>query len=155
MKTKAITLLLPLIMVAGCGTGRNATETPERVIHDTVYIGRQQYDSIYRNGSFRVEYRPSHETAFLHDSTTLLRVDTVFIRDTKVEYKYRHLHDTVSIHRVDTIPIVHEVEVTREVEKPLGWIDRTGRTLLLLLLCYALVSISSLLKGRSWRALLT
>ena len=46
MKTKAITLLLPLIMMAGCGTGRNATETPERVIHDTVYIGRQQYDSI-------------------------------------------------------------------------------------------------------------
>jgi len=40
-------------------------------------------------------------------------VDTIFITDKSIEYKYRLLRDTVRIVQIDSIPVIREVEVVK------------------------------------------
>lgn len=104
-------LLFLLLMLSGCKS-THSVAVAERVLHDTCYVERVHYDSIHID-SWHSTYRDA---------------DTVYRDQIRYEYRYRMLHDTVSIHRVDSIPVIQEVEVVREVSRPLSWFDRLCRS---------------------------
>jgi len=107
-----LTLILSAIVLAGCGTAKQATQLVERTTVDTIYINQLQYDSIFVS-----------QDHFIDRSS-----DTIYIRDVSVQYKYKLLRDTVRVHQVDSIPVIKEVTVTQEVRyipwyvKTLAWI---------------------------------
>ena len=90
--------LLFCTLLAGCGTQRK-TSVVERVTRDTLYLHQVQYDSVY---VYRDRYVDRSR-------------DTVYVNDRSVAYRYRLQRDTLRIHQVDSIPVIREVEVTREV----------------------------------------
>lgn len=126
---------LLLILVTGCSTTRQVAVV-DRVQHDTLYMNKIQYDSIYRNDSFLMDYHPSKEFIYLFDSVLVMKVDTMYIRDKKVEYKYKYLRDTTYIHKVDTIPVIQQVEVVKTekyIPPWIKWLATFGAIALLLL----------------------
>ena len=115
----------------GCRSARQAAQLIREVRTDTLYLSSQHYDSIY-----------------VYQDRQLDRSrDTLLIRETNTEYRYKLLRDTVYQTRVDSIPVIREVEVVREVRhvpwyaKLLSWI---GAIALILLLARLLL----LLRGR-------
>ena len=116
--------LFLLLMLSGCKS-THSVAVAERVLHDTCYVERVHYDSIYID-NWHYTYH---------------RADTVFRNQIRYEYRYRMLHDTVSIHRVDSIPVIQEVEVVREVSRPLSWFDKLCRYSFFMLLCVIGVGI--------------
>ena len=115
----------------GCRSAKQATQLVREVHTDTLYLSNVQYDSIF----------------VFKDKLTDRTKDTVYIKDSILEYRYRLLRDTVYQTRVDSIPILREVEVVREVRhipwyaKVLSWI---GALAIILLLARLLL----LLRGR-------
>ena len=115
----------------GCRSTKQAAQLIREVRTDTLYLSSQHFDSIYVS----------------RDRFTDRSRDTVYIKDSILEYRYRLLRDTVYQTRVDSIPILREVEVVREVRhipwyaKLLSWI---GIIALILLLARLLL----LLRGR-------
>ena len=115
----------------GCRSAKQATHLIREVRTDTLYLSNVQYDSIF----------------VFKDKLTDRSKDTVYIKDSILEYRYRLLRDTVYQTRVDSIPIIREVEVVREVRhipwyaKLLSWI---GALAIILLLARLLL----LLRGR-------
>lgn len=111
-----------LILITGCSTSRQVAVV-DRVQHDTLYMNKIQYDSIYQNDSFLMDYHPSKDYIYLFDSVFVMKVDTMYIRDKKVEYKYKYLRDTTYIHQVDTIPVIKTVEVVKTEKYIPPWIN--------------------------------
>ena len=115
----------------GCRSAKQAAQLIREVRTDTLYLSNVQYDSIF----------------VFKDKLTDRTKDTVYIKDSILEYRYKLLRDTVYQTRVDSIPVIREVEVVREVRhvpwyaKLLSWI---GALALLLLLARLLL----LLRGR-------
>lgn len=115
----------------GCRSAKQAAQLVREVRTDTLYLSNVHYDSIF----------------VLKDKLTDRTKDTVYIKDSILEYRYRLLRDTIYKTRVDSIPILREVEVVREVRhvpwyaKLLSWI---GTLALILLLARLLL----LLRGR-------
>jgi len=103
-----ITLLLVCAALSGCHTARQAPVAVEHATHDTLYINRLQYDSIYIDRWHTIENR----------------VDTVVVSEREVQYKYRLLRDTIRLSECDTIPIVYEVEVAKR-EPYIPWYAKT------------------------------
>ena len=105
---KKIVILLFLLLVTctliGCATSKQATQVVESSLHDTVYLNKVVYDSIYIDNWYH----------------TYLKADTVVVEKTKYEYRYKVLRDTVYKARIDTVPVIREVEVVREV-RHLPW----------------------------------
>ena len=94
-------LLLWAFWMVGCASTRHLPQVVERDSRDTVYLHRVERDSV-----------------FVHRDRTIDRSrDTVYVRERDVEYRYRLLRDTLRVHRVDSIPVIREVEVTREVAR--------------------------------------
>ena len=64
-----------------------------------------QYDSIYlyEGRDFKLNKELTEHT----------KADTLVL--TKIEYCYRFLRDTTYIHRVDSIPVIKEVETSKDV----------------------------------------
>ena len=87
--------IIALMGMMSCSTHRHAV-TVEREMHtDTVYVTRQQYDSIY-----------------IYNDKTLDRTkDTVYLRELSTEYRYKLLRDTLRIIETDTIYIPYGVKV--------------------------------------------
>ena len=118
---KHLIILLTLLTVYSCSTSRHVTQLVERTSVDTLYLSSQHYDSIY----------------VFQDRLLDRSRDTVYIKDSILEYRYRLLRDTVYKTRVDSIPIIREVEVVREVRhipwyaKLLSWIGALALILLL------------------------
>lgn len=106
----SLSILLVLILVS-CGSTRHV-QVVESIHHDTIYLNKVQYDSVF--------YSIDHYI----DRTS----DTIYVRDVSVQYKYKLLRDTLRIHEVDSIPVIKEVEITKEVRyvpwwsKVLNWI---------------------------------
>ena len=100
---KKIVILLFLLLVActliGCATSKQATQVVESSLHDTIYLNKVVYDSIYIDNWHH----------------TYLKADTVVVEKTKYEYRYKVLRDTVFRARIDSVPVIREVEVVREV----------------------------------------
>lgn len=89
--------------------------------YDSLLLSRQQFDSIYIEHQRWIDYDR----------------DTVWVEEREVKYRYKYLHDTLSIVRRDTlireVAQVREVEVVRQVARPLRWYDYVAYASLLLL----------------------
>ena len=115
----------------GCRSAKQAAQLVREVHTDTLYLSSQHYDSIY-----------VYQDRLLDRSR-----DTLLIRETNTEFRYKLLRDTVYKTQIDSIPVIREVEVVREVRhipwyaKLLSWI---GAIAIILLLARLLL----LLRGR-------
>jgi len=137
---KFILFLLAVCTLTRCSSLRQVqTQVVKEVSHDTLYLNKVQYDSIYVQNDHSLEYHPS--TLNSHPSTI---VDTIFITDKSIEYKYRLLRDTVRIHQIDSIPVIREVEVVKTERFVPGiykWSLAICITLIVLLILYVLWKI--------------
>ena len=115
LRNKATTLsrtILPLfsagflvwisaLLLTSCSSMRRVqTISVETLCHDTLYINKQSYDSIYIDNSHLIDRGG----------------DTITITKTKTEYRFRLLRDTVHIAKCDSIP--YEVRVKEVTEVP-------------------------------------
>ena len=98
-----IIALLSALVLTGCASPC-PLQVAEHVARDTVYINKLQYDSIYVS----------------RDHFTDRTLDTVYLRDVSVEYRYKLLRDTIYKTRIDSIP--YEVRVVEtKVERHIPW----------------------------------
>ena len=93
-------LVLLLLMLSSCKTASNTTAIVpvHSATHDTLWLSKLKYDSIYIDRWQRIERK----------------ADTVFYDRAKIEFRYRLLRDTVYKTRTDTIPVVKQVPVIRK-----------------------------------------
>ena len=116
-----IVLCLSLLFLASCRSSQNIQTVPVETIRtetevDTIYLSTIQYDSIYIN---KVSYT---------DRTR----DTLLIRETNTEFRYKLLRDTVERVKIevvrDSIPYEVRIETVKEVEHEPTWFDHLTRT---------------------------
>lgn len=102
---KKYLLFFALLALTGC---RSTTPT---VIHetrtDTLYITKQQRDSIYVHDSVYVSEQQTGDTI------------TRIISKWSVKYRDRAVHDTIYKVRTDSVPVPYEV--VKEVNRLYGW----------------------------------
>lgn len=93
-------LVLLLLLLSSCRTASNTTAIVpvHSATHDTLWLSKVKYDSIYIDRWQRIERK----------------ADTVFYDRVKTEFRYRLLRDTVYKTRTDTIPVVKQVPVIRK-----------------------------------------
>ena len=102
---KSLLYLSVACTLMGCATFHRSAEVVERTSHDTLYVNKLHYDSIYID-NWHFAYQ---------------KADTVYLETSKREYQYKILRDTIYRVKTDTIPIVREVEVTRDVSRIPLW----------------------------------
>ena len=94
-----ILFLFLLLLLSSCKTTSNTAIVPvHSATHDTLWLSKVKYDSIYIDRWQRIERK----------------ADTVFYDRVKTEFRYRLLRDTVYKTRTDTIPVVKQVSVIRK-----------------------------------------
>ncbi len=99
-------LLYILLLASVCMSCRSTKYVPiETVRHDSVYINRIKYDSIYHKDSIYM----------------LIKGDTVYKFQYKYQYRDKLIRDTVNVTKRDSIPYPVEVVKTITVEKKLSW----------------------------------
>ena len=92
-------LVLLLLLLSSCGTASTSAIVPvHSATHDTLWLSKVKYDSIYIDRWQRIERK----------------ADTVFYDRVKTEFHYRLLRDTVYKTRTDTVPVVKQVPVIRK-----------------------------------------
>ena len=92
-------LVLLLLLLSSCKTTSTSAIVPvHSATHDTIFLRKLKYDSVYIDRWQRIERK----------------ADTVFCDRTKTEFRYRLLRDTVYKTRTDTIPVVRQVPVIRK-----------------------------------------
>ena len=93
-------LVLLLLLLSSCKTTSNTTAIGpvHSATHDTLWLSRVKYDSVYIDRWQRIERK----------------ADTVFYDRVKTEFRYCLLRDTVYKTRTDTIPVVKQVPVIRK-----------------------------------------
>nr|WP_294813604.1 hypothetical protein [Prevotella sp.] len=92
-------LVLLLLLLSSCKTTSTSAIVPvHSATHDTLWLSKLKYDSIYIDRWQRIERK----------------ADTVFCEKTKTEFRYRLLRDTVYKTRTDTIPVVRQVPVVKK-----------------------------------------
>ena len=95
--------LLSALVLTGCASHR-PLQVAEHVTRDTLYLSSQQYDSIY----------------VFQDRQLDRSRDTLLIRETNTEFRYKLLRDTVYKVQHDSIP--YEVRVVEtQVERHIPW----------------------------------
>lgn len=101
-----LALALMLIMsISSCQTTK--TIPLETLRHDTLYINKEHYDSIYIDSSHLVDRGG----------------DTVYIKDKLIEYRFRLIRDTIRIVRIDSIPYEVRITEVKETYKPPNLFD--------------------------------
>ena len=95
-----ILFLFLLLLLSSCKTASNPTAIVpvHSATHDTIFLRKLKYDSIYIDRWQRIERK----------------ADTVFYDRAKTEFRYRLLRDTVYKTRTDTIPVVKQVPVVKK-----------------------------------------
>ena len=123
----AFSLGCSLMILASCTTTR--TIPLESLRHDTLYINKATYDSIYIDTSNSLEYH-------LNPLNRLnsLNPDTVVITKTKTEYRFSLLRDTIRIAKRDSIPYEVRITEVKEVPKPPNLFDKLCKYTFFLLL---------------------
>lgn len=92
-------LVLLLLLLSSCKTTSTSAIVPvHSATHDTLWLSKLKYDSVYIDRFQRIERK----------------ADTVFCDRAKTEFRYRLLRDTVYKTRTDTIPVVRQVPVIRK-----------------------------------------
>lgn len=92
-------LVLLLLLLSSCKTTSTSAIVPvHSATHDTLWLSKLKYDSVYIDRWQRIERK----------------ADTVFCDRAKTEFRYRLLRDTVYKTRTDTIPVVKQVPVIRK-----------------------------------------
>ena len=92
-------LVLLLLLLSSCKTTSTSAIVPvHSATHDTLWLSKLKYDSVYIDRWQRIERK----------------ADTVFCDRTKTEFRYRLLRDTVYKTRTDTIPVVKQVPVVKK-----------------------------------------
>lgn len=92
-------LVLLLLLLSSCKTTSTSAIVPvHSATHDTIFLRKLKYDSVYIDRWQRIEHK----------------ADTVFCDRTKTEFRYRLLRDTVYKTRTDTIPVVRQVPVVKK-----------------------------------------
>lgn len=92
-------LVLLLLLLSSCKTASTSAIVPvHSATHDTLWLSKEKYDSIYIDRWQRIERK----------------ADTVFCDRAKTEFRYRLLRDTVYKTRTDTIPVVKQVPVVKK-----------------------------------------
>lgn len=95
----AFILFLFLLLLSSCKTTSTSAIVPvHSATHDTIFLRKVKYDSIYIDRWQRIERK----------------ADTVFYDRVKTEFRYRLLRDTVYKTRTDTVPVVKQVPVIRK-----------------------------------------
>ena len=95
----AFILFLLLLLLSSCKTtSTSAIVSVHSATHDTLWLSKVKYDSVYIDRWQRIERK----------------ADTVFYDRAKTEFRYRLLRDTVYKTRTDTIPVVKQVPVIRK-----------------------------------------
>lgn len=121
----AFLLGFSFLILCSCSTTKQIQTVPvETLHHDTLYINKQFYDSIYIDNSHLVDRGG----------------DTITITKTKTEYRFRLLRDTIRIARIDSIPYEVKLIETKEVRKPPNLFDY---------LCY--LSFAILISILAWK----
>ncbi|MEE1004883.1 MAG: hypothetical protein UH685_06055 [Bacteroidaceae bacterium] len=129
---KKITFVAAIMLLSSCKT-RTVVMTVPEVRIDTVMITKWQRDSIWLHDSIHV----SEKT----------KGDTVWLEVSKWHTKYveKVVRDTTYVATHDTIPMPYPVEVIKEVEKDLNWLERsqmyTGKFVMWLLIAGAALLI--------------
>lgn len=101
-------LFLVPILLCACSTTRHVQmQVAEHISKDTIFLSNVQYDSIY----------------VLQDKYTDRRKDTLLIKETNIEYRYKLLRDTIRFVRCDSIPYEVRIIETKEVHKPPNTFD--------------------------------
>lgn len=119
--------ILTLLTVYGCATPRHTTQLVRNVERDTVYLSNTQYDSIYIYHELDKDYRkgiPNPSSLTPHPS-----IDTIYVKDVSIEYRYKQLRDTVRIAQHDSIPYQVTVIETKEITRPLTFFDHLTRAI--------------------------
>lgn len=92
-------LVLLLLLLSSCRTTSTSAIVPvHSATHDTLWLSKEKYDSVYIDRWQRIERK----------------ADTVFCDRTKTEFRYRLLRDTVYKAQTDTIPVVKQVPVVKK-----------------------------------------
>lgn len=92
-------LVLLLLLLSSCKTASNTAIVPvHSATHDTLWLSKVKYDSIYIDRWQRIERK----------------ADTVFYDRVKTEFRYRLLRDTVYKTRTDTVPVVKQVPAVKK-----------------------------------------
>lgn len=99
LKKLALALTLSMSIVS-CST--TTTIPLESLRHDTLYINKEKYDSIYIDNTHLIDRGG----------------DTVYIKDKQIEYRFRLLRDTIRIARIDSIPYEVRITEVKEIRKP-------------------------------------
>lgn len=109
---RIILFLIPILLCA-CSTTRHVQmQVAEHIQKDTIYLSNVQYDSIY----------------VLQDKHTDRSKDTLLIKETNIEYRYKLLRDTIYKTQVDSIPYQVTVTEIKEITRPLTWYDHLTRS---------------------------
>ena len=124
MKHPVLPLLLAASLMAACHSARVVPSASSRLVAcDTVESHGLRYDSVFVLHDVRQDYR----RAAMPDTVLCqMAPDTVYLRDTRVEYRLRLVRDTLREVRTDT--------VVSEVTSPpapyrVPWYDRVARTI--------------------------
>ena len=92
-------LVLLLLLLSSCKTTSTSAIVPvHSATHDTIFLRKLKYDSVYIDRWQRIERK----------------ADTVFYDRVKTVFRYRLLRDTVYKTRTDTIPVVKQVPVVKK-----------------------------------------
>ena len=86
--------LLYILIVLCLASCRTQYVPVNSVTHDSIYINKVQYDSIYK-----------HDSVYIVD-----RGDTVYLYKYMYLHKYKMLRDTVRVSRIDSIQVPYPVE---------------------------------------------
>ena len=117
---KTIILIFALCTLYGCGSAHQ-TQFVHQVERDTLYHQNIRYDSIY----------------IYHNRYMDRSKDTVYFKETEIEYRYQLLRDTIRMVQRDSIPYEVTITEVKEVKytpwwcKALSWIG--GICLMLLI----------------------
>ena len=98
-------IILALCTLTGCRSLNQKTQLAPQVHKDSTYRRQIQYDSIY---IYRDRYLDKGR-------------DTVYLRETEIEYRYKLLLDTICIIQRDSIPYPVTIVETKEVRYIPRW----------------------------------
>ena len=98
-------IILTLCTLTGCRNLNQATRLAPQFHQDSTYRRQIQYDSIY-----------IYRDRYLNKGR-----DTVYLRETEIEYRYKLLRDTIHIIQRDSIPYPVTIVETQKVRYIPRW----------------------------------